>query len=83
MFVVDRGGVEIRSDALAGKVALITGASSGIGEAAALALDQAGCCGGHRRRRADRLEDLGDAVFYRVSCAWCGFEAIPASVCAQ
>lgn len=43
---------------LAGKVALVTGASSGIGEAAAVALAQAGATVAVSARRADRLAGL-------------------------
>jgi NADP-dependent 3-hydroxy acid dehydrogenase YdfG len=43
---------------LDGRVALVTGASSGIGEGAALALAEAGAAVAVSARRADRLEDL-------------------------
>lgn len=43
---------------LAGRVALVTGASSGIGEAAALALSAAGAAVALSTRRAERLADL-------------------------
>lgn len=43
---------------LAGRVALVTGASSGIGEGAALALAAVGATVAVAARRADRLEDL-------------------------
>lgn len=43
---------------LSGKVALITGASSGIGEAAAIALAEAGADVAVAARRVDRLTDL-------------------------
>ncbi|WP_165189677.1 SDR family oxidoreductase [Caulobacter soli] len=46
------------SGSLSGKVALVTGASSGIGEAAAIALAQAGVQVALSARRTDRLDDL-------------------------
>lgn len=47
---------------LSGKVALVTGASSGIGEAAALALAEAGAAVALSARRADRLGDLAARI---------------------
>ena len=47
---------------LSGKVAAITGASSGIGEATALALAAAGCSVALGARRADRLEALAQKI---------------------
>ncbi|MFJ7947983.1 SDR family NAD(P)-dependent oxidoreductase [Streptomyces sp. NPDC096354] len=46
------------SDTLEGKVVLVTGASSGIGQATALALSQAGARVAVGARRTDRLKDL-------------------------
>ena len=46
------------SGPLVGRVALVTGASSGIGEAAAVALAKAGATVAVSARRADRLQDL-------------------------
>jgi NADP-dependent 3-hydroxy acid dehydrogenase YdfG len=50
------------SETLAGKVALITGASSGIGEATALALAGAGARVAIAARRADRLDALAGRI---------------------
>jgi NADP-dependent 3-hydroxy acid dehydrogenase YdfG len=47
---------------LAGKVALVTGASSGIGQAAALALAEAGASVALAARRADRLAALVERI---------------------
>jgi NADP-dependent 3-hydroxy acid dehydrogenase YdfG len=46
------------SGSLAGRVALVTGASSGIGQAAAIALAEAGASVAVSARRADRLQEL-------------------------
>ncbi len=50
------------SNNLAGKVAIVTGASSGIGEATASALADAGASVAIAARRADRLKALADRV---------------------
>lgn len=50
------------SQSLKDRVALVTGASSGIGEAAALALAEAGAKVAVSARRADRLEALVDKI---------------------
>lgn len=50
------------SKALAGKVALVTGASSGIGEGTALALARAGATVALSARRADRLASLVEKI---------------------
>ena len=48
--------------ALTGKVALVTGASSGIGEATAVALARAGAAVALAARRKDRLESLAERL---------------------
>jgi NADP-dependent 3-hydroxy acid dehydrogenase YdfG len=50
------------SDKLAGKVAIVTGASSGIGEATALALADVGATVAIAARRGDRLEALAKRI---------------------
>ena len=50
------------SGSLSGRVALVIGASSGIGEAAAVALADAGAKVGVSARRADRLKELVDRI---------------------
>ncbi|MCB2073555.1 MAG: SDR family NAD(P)-dependent oxidoreductase [Novosphingobium sp.] len=61
---------------LSGKVALVTGASSGIGEAAALALAEAGAKLAVCARRADRLEGLVE----RIAAAGSEAIALPGDV---
>src|SRR5215218_7779579 len=53
------GGMDID---LSGKVVAITGASSGIGEATALACAQAGASVALAARRADRIEALAQRI---------------------
>jgi NADP-dependent 3-hydroxy acid dehydrogenase YdfG len=47
---------------LQGKVAAITGASSGIGEATALALAEQGCAVALAARRTERIDDLAERI---------------------
>lgn len=62
--------------ALSGRVALVTGASSGIGEAAALALAGAGAAVAVTARRADRLHALAQ----RIEAAGGKALALPADI---
>jgi NADP-dependent 3-hydroxy acid dehydrogenase YdfG len=58
-----REGVRsMQSNGLSGKVAAITGASSGIGGATALALAGAGATVSLAARRADRIKELADRI---------------------
>ncbi|CAN7233882.1 SDR family NAD(P)-dependent oxidoreductase [Phenylobacterium sp. LjRoot225] len=73
---------------LAGRVALVTGASSGIGEGAALALAAAGAAVAVTARRADRLVDLARRITEAGGTALAlpgdaGDEAVAAGVVAQ
>lgn len=61
---------------LAGKVALVTGASSGIGEATALALAQEGAKVAIMARRQDRLEDLASRIGFENSLMIVGDVAV-------
>jgi len=53
---------QVQQGRLSGKVALITGASSGIGAASALALAQEGAAVALVARRQDRLEELANSI---------------------
>ena len=54
---------------LNGKIAIITGASSGIGEATALALSKAGAKVAIGARRTDRLESLREKIEKKIGRA--------------
>jgi clavulanate-9-aldehyde reducatase len=56
------GGGLLMAGRLEGRVAAITGASSGIGEATALALVREGCAVALAARRADRIEALAERI---------------------
>jgi len=64
---------------LAGRVALVTGASSGIGEATALSLAQAGANVAVSARRVDRLNDL----VARITAAGGSALALPGDVAVE
>jgi NADP-dependent 3-hydroxy acid dehydrogenase YdfG len=57
-----RGTPQVAGTPLAGRTAVLTGASSGIGRATALALAAAGAPVGLAARRAERLEELREEI---------------------
>src|SRR4051812_13403302 len=59
---MQNNGLAGQADGLAGQVAAITGASSGIGEATALALARAGAAVSLAARRADRIKELAKRI---------------------
>lgn len=70
---------------IGGRVALITGASSGFGEAAAWRLAEAGCKLVVVARRGERLEalkaQLVDKYNVRAGCELCGLNSFVTDVC--
>jgi NADP-dependent 3-hydroxy acid dehydrogenase YdfG len=73
----DTRGERQMAESLAGRVALVTGASSGIGEAVALALAAAGVRVAITARRGDRL----DALTQRIASGGGEALALPGDVC--
>jgi NADP-dependent 3-hydroxy acid dehydrogenase YdfG len=59
---IEEKGRAMQNNGLAGKVAAITGASSGIGEATALALADAGAAVSLAARRGDRIDELAKRI---------------------
>ncbi len=62
VFTTLQNGILAVAGALAGKVALVTGASSGIGAAAVIALSEAGAVVAVSARRAERLCELVEKI---------------------